>query len=92
MNPAALAALRAAAQAKGKPLSEAERDAVYASLKAAHSRDVLRERFLKVIRGAGYVNDAPERICAEYLDEYMKDVPAFIAMMEDYEKNDYDPD
>jgi hypothetical protein len=55
-------------------------------------REMLRIRFLNVIRGAGYVNDAPESICNRYLDEYMKDVPAFIKMMEDYEKNDYDPD
>jgi hypothetical protein len=83
-----LAALRAAAQKKGAPLSEAEVKAAYSGCQ----REALRIRFTNVIRGAGYLNDAPERICAEYLDKYMLDIPSFIKMMEDYERNDYDPD
>ena len=56
------------------------------------SREELRVRFLNVIRLAGYKGDAPESICNEYLDKYMQDVLAFIKMLEEYERNDGDPD
>lgn len=88
MNSELFNALSAAARAKGRPLSDSEK----AEIVKGNTREVLRARFLNVIRGAGYVNGAPERICNEYLDEYMKDIPGFVAMMENYERNDYDPD
>lgn len=87
-NQVLLAALGAAARRKGSPLTASE----MAAVEKGCQREVLRLRFIAVIRGAGYKNDAPERICAEYLDEYMKDIPKFVAMLEDYEKNDFDPE
>jgi len=84
-----LDALRAAAKANGgRPLSAEQRDTVL----RGHTREALRARFINVIRGAGYKGDAPERICAEWLDRYMADIPSFISMLEDYEKHNYDPD
>ena len=55
-------------------------------------RENLRERFLNVIRLAGYQDGAPEKICSEWFDKYMENVPEFIKMMENYERNDGDPD
>jgi hypothetical protein len=55
-------------------------------------REHLRERFLNVIRMAGYRDGAPESICNEWFDKYMENVPEFIKMMEDYERHDGDPD
>lgn len=81
-------ALAAAARDKGCQLSNDERAAVY----AVALREALRQRFLAVIRLAGYRGDAPESICAEWLDKYMADIPAFEAMLERYEKADGDPD
>jgi len=78
--------LRAAAQAKGRPLTDMERAAVY----AASQREALRERFRKVILGAGY--KSAEGILAEWFDKYMQNVPEFVRMLESYEKNNYDPD
>ena len=53
--------------------------------KPQSERDVLRERFRKVIRMAGYTR--PERILGEYFDVYMNgDRAEFISMLEDYEK------
>lgn len=85
-------ALRQAAKIVGRPLRQHEIDTINKSCAAAYSRETLRERFLNVIRGAGYVGDAPEIICAEHLDEYMKDIPSFVNMLVDYELNDYDPE
>jgi hypothetical protein len=48
------------------------------------SREELRERFKKVILLAGYKN--PEPILQEWFDEYMKNVPDFIKMLEEYEE------
>jgi hypothetical protein len=79
-------ALREAAQRKGSPLSDEEKRAVYRDWEIVARREELRERFLKVIRLAGYHDGAPEKICNEYLDEYMKNIPEFVAMMEDYER------
>jgi hypothetical protein len=82
-----LAALRAAAQSKGAPLDDWEKAQVF---KAAQ-REALRQRFLNVIRLAGYKGNAPEEICAEYLDNYMQNVPEFEAMLKEYEDhNEYD--
>ena len=52
----------------------------------------LRERFRKVIIGAGYSGDAPGAILAEWFDKYIVDIPKFEAMLERYENNDYDPE
>ncbi len=52
--------------------------------------EVLRERFRKVILGAGYAT--VDRILAEWFDKYMENVPEFVKMLEDYERNDYDPE
>jgi hypothetical protein len=76
------AVLNKAAQAKGSPLSDVER--------AAARHDALREayriRFTNVIRLAGYKNDAPDTICAAHIDEYLKDLGRFDAMLTDYEQ------
>ena len=45
----------------------------------------LRERFHKVILGAGYSENASQGILAEYFDQYMQDVPEFVKMLEAYE-------
>lgn len=81
-------ALRAAAQAAGRPLLQHE----IAAIDASFSRETLRIRFLNVIRGAGYTGEAPESICNHYLAEYMKDVPSFVDMLHRYETQDYDPE
>ena len=47
---------------------------------------------MNVIRLAGYQDGAPEKICSEWFDKYMENVPEFIKMMENYERNDGDPD
>lgn len=91
-NAALFNALSAAAQRKGKPLSDAERIAIVREIEKGHTREVLRERFLNVIRLAGYREGAPESICNEYLDRYMADIPGFIKMLESYERNYGDPD
>lgn len=83
-----IAALREASQAKGSPLTDAERAEAFR--KSYHA--ALRARFLKVIWLAGYRNDVPERICAEYFDEYVADIPGFVAMLKDYEDKYGDPD
>lgn len=57
-----------------------------------YNREELRARFLNVIRLAGYKGEAPEAICAEWFDKYMQDVPKFIAMMQEYERTNGDPD
>jgi len=81
MTPEVLNALSAAAHAKGGPLTDAEREAVY----RGHTRAALRERFLKVIRGAGYSDGIS--ILNEYFDQYMADIPNFVKMLEEYEKD-----
>jgi hypothetical protein len=35
---------------------------------------------------------APEAICTEWFDKYMENIPEFVAMLEDYEKNEGDPE
>lgn len=52
----------------------------------------MRERFHKVILSAGYSEEAAQSILDKYHDEYMKDFPAFIKMLESYEANDGDPE
>lgn len=77
--------LREAAARKGSPLSVAEVEVVGKEIEV----DELRERFRKVVRGAGYQGD---RIVEEWFPRLLAgDRKEFIAMMEDYEKNDYDP-
>ena len=85
-------ALRAAAQAAGRPLLQHEIAAISKACDASFSRETLRIRFLNVIRGAGYTGEAPESICNHYLAEYMKDVPSFVDMLHRYETQDYDPE
>lgn len=85
-------ALRDAARIVGRPLLQHEIDAVNKACADAYSRDTLRERFRKVIRGAGYGEGYAEKVIAEYFDEYMKDIPAFVKMLLSYELNDYDPE
>lgn len=82
------ATINAAASAKGKPLTREELNA----LNSEQDNETLRLRFIAVIRGAGYVNDAPERICAEWFPKYIVDKPSFIKMLEEYEKNNFDPE
>lgn len=84
-------ALSAAAQAKGAPLSDAERATIARQVQTAMTRETLRLRFINVIKLAGYKGAAPESICAEYLDRYMQDVPKFISMLERYESSRGDP-
>lgn len=76
--------IREAAQAKGSPLSQAELDQV--------NRKYLRERFLNVIRLAGYIEGAPESICNKWFDKLIaKGIPEFEAMCKSYEDSDGDP-
>ncbi len=51
-------------------------------------RDALRARFHRVILGAGYSETAAQGILAEWFDLYMEDVPAFIKMLEEYERKE----
>lgn len=44
----------------------------------------LRERFLKVIAGAGYTK--PEVIAEQYHPKYMSDVVAYDKMLQEYEQ------
>lgn len=78
--------LREAARLAGRPLRQHEIDNINKACDP-RSRANLEQRFIKVIRGAGYVNDALERICAEHIDAYMKNIPEFIKMLEEYEAN-----
>ena len=48
----------------------------------------LRARFHGVILGAGYSETAAQGILAEWFDLYMEDVPAFIKMLEEYERKE----
>jgi len=50
-------------------------------------RDIpkLRERFHNVILNGGYSEQAAQRILKEYFEEYMKNIPQFIAMLKEYE-------
>lgn len=52
--------------------------------------EYLRDRFHKVIIGAGYSEAAAQGILAEYFIEYMKDVPKFMEMLARYERGDGD--
>jgi len=47
-------------------------------------REALRERFRKVILGAGYAS--ADGILAEWFDKYMENVPEFVKMLEEYER------
>jgi hypothetical protein len=60
--------------------------------KRIDNRPALRERFHKVILLSGYTEEAAQRILAEHFDQYMLDVPAFEAMMKNYEDNQGDPE
>lgn len=51
-----------------------------------YERKVLRERFHKVILGAGYNEEAAQGILDKYLEEYLTNTSAFIVMLESYEK------
>lgn len=51
-----------------------------------YEESVLRERFHKVILGAHYSEEAAQGILDRYFNEYMKDIPAFVRMLESYEK------
>jgi len=47
-------------------------------------REQLRQRFINVIRGAGYTH--PEVICEEWFEKYMAgDVSKFVEMLVQYE-------
>lgn len=56
------------------------------------SRSELRERFRKVILGAGYGEPYAECVLTDYFDEYMKDVPKFVKMLESYEQSRHSRD
>jgi hypothetical protein len=76
-----LAALPNAAQAKGSPLTDAERAQVY----VAGDTVALRARFMNVIRLAGYKDGT--KICDEWFPKYISgDRAEFIEMLQDYEK------
>jgi hypothetical protein len=48
----------------------------------------LRERFLKVVLGAGYSRTASEHILDQWYDFYMNgDISTFVKMLEDYERD-----
>jgi len=47
----------------------------------------LRERFHKVILGAGYSEAAAQGILDEWFDKYMLDIPRFVTMLEEYEND-----
>lgn len=49
-----------------------------------NDREQLRERFRRVILSAGY--QSADRILAEWFDKYTTNVPEFISMLEEYEK------
>jgi len=79
--------LQAAAARKGSPLSNAEVDAVNKQVEV----EELRERFRKVILGAGYAT--ADRILEEWFPKYIAgDRAAFIKMLVEYETKNYDPD
>jgi hypothetical protein len=75
--------LRQAAQAKGAPLNESE--------KAAAHAQYYRDRFFDVTQLAGYSEAAGVSIVAEWFPKLYGNLPAFVAMLESYEKNDGDP-
>lgn len=65
----------------------------HAARQQTNQRDVLYERFRKVIVMAGYKNGAPQRILDEYFEQYMGNIPEFVKMLEEYEtKYADDPD
>lgn len=76
--------LREASQRKGSPLSDSEKAAVHKEWTEQGRREELSAHFLAVIAGEGYGH--PEHIRDKYLDEYMQDVPRFVAMLEEYER------
>lgn len=86
MSQQLLSALFKAAAKKGTPLSSQEREDVHKSL---FSREALSERFLNVIRMAGYPDGRTIR--DEWLDKYMTDIPKFVRMLESYEQSNGDP-
>lgn len=61
-------------------------------LRESNLRNALRERFHKVILSAGYSEIAAKGILEEWFEKYMLDIPSFVKMMENYEKNDGDPE
>ena len=83
MNQEHLAALRAAAQRKGAPLSSSE----IADIGKALDRETLAKRFHNVVLLAGYGASYADSVVAENLDEYMHDMPKFLAMMQEYEEH-----
>lgn len=77
-----LAAIRAAAQAKGGPLTDAECERAL----QIGSRDAYRLRFANVVKIAGYSPEAVTKIVAEHFDKVVENVPEFIKMCESYEQ------
>jgi hypothetical protein len=45
-----------------------------------------------VILGAGYSESAAEGILADYLPQYLSDLPRFTEMLESYERSQFDPE
>lgn len=52
------------------------------------ARAALKERFRKVILGAGY--KSADGILAEYFDKYMEDPGPFMEMLGSYEKDQHE--
>ncbi len=77
-----LAALRAAAQRKGAPLSAEE----VANIGKLPDRAALAKRFHNVVMLAGYPASYADNVVAEYLDSYVQDMPRFLKTMEEYEQ------
>lgn len=88
MSAELLAALGAAARKKGSPLSDGEKQTIAKSLQYG-TREQLRERFHKVILGAGYGEGAAQAILEEYFERYMNDVPDFVKMLAAYETKNF---
>lgn len=89
MSAELLAALGAAARKKGSPLSDGEKQTIAKSLQYG-TREQLRERFHKVILGAGYPEPGATRILNRHFDEYMDhDVPEFVKMLVEYETKNF---
>lgn len=59
---------------------------------SSRRRDYWRQRFRKVILGAGYSESAAEGILADYLPQYLNDLPRFTEMLESYERSQFDPE
>lgn len=70
-----------------KPIWERPRQGTVTApaLASPVARELLRARFKRVILGAGYSERVAESILAQWFELYLKDIPKFIKMLEEYE-------